>query len=37
MINLPEKLALCDIDFEWQKIGGKVLEFVGLSEYHYED
>ena len=37
MVNLPEKLAQCDIDFEWQKIGGKVLEFTGLSEYDYED
>lgn len=37
MVNLPEKLAQCDIDFEWQKIAGKVLEFTGLSEYDYED
>ena len=37
MVNLPEKLAQCDVDFEWQKIGGKVLEFTGLSEYDYED
>lgn len=37
MVNLPEKLAQSDIDFEWQKIGGKVLEFSGLSEYDYED
>ena len=37
MVNLPEKLAQCDIDFEWQKIGSKVLEFTGLSEYDYED
>lgn len=37
MVNLPEKLAQCDIDFEWQKIGNKVLEFTGLSEYDYED
>ncbi|TQV86983.1 HDOD domain-containing protein [Aliikangiella coralliicola] len=37
MVNLPEKLAQSDIDFEWQKIGAKVLEFVGLSEYDYED
>jgi HD-like signal output (HDOD) protein len=37
MVNLPEKLAQCDVDFEWQKVGGKVLEFTGLSEYDYED
>ena len=37
MVNLPEKLAQSDIDFEWQKIGSKVLEFSGLSEYDYED
>ena len=37
MVNLPEKLAQCDIDFEWQKISEKVLEFTGLSEYDYED
>jgi len=37
MVNLPEKLAQCDVDFEWQKIGPKVLEFAGLSEYDYED
>jgi len=37
MVNLPEKLAQCDVDFEWQKIGGQVLEFTGLSEYDYED
>ncbi len=37
MVNLPEKLARSDIDFEWQKIGPKVLEFIGLSEYDYED
>ncbi len=37
MVNLPEKLAQCDIDFEWQKISAKVLEFTGLSEYDYED
>jgi len=37
MVNLPEKLAQCDVDFEWQKIGGKVLEFTGLSEYDYDD
>jgi len=37
MVNLPEKLAQCDVDFEWQKIGSKVLEFSGLSEYDYED
>jgi len=37
MVNLPEKLAQCDVDFEWQKIEPKVLEFAGLSEYDYED
>lgn len=37
MVDLPEKLAQCDVDFEWQKISGKVLEFTGLSEYDYED
>lgn len=37
MVNLPEKLAQSDIDFEWQKVGPKVLEFIGLSEYDYED
>ncbi len=37
MVNLPEKLAQCDVDFEWQKVGDKVLEFSGLSEYDYED
>ena len=37
MVNLPEKLAQCDVDFEWQKVGSKVLEFAGLSEYDYED
>lgn len=37
MVNLPEKLAQCDVDFEWQKIAPKVLEFSGLSEYDYED
>jgi len=37
MVNLPEKLAQSDIDFEWQKVGVKVLEFSGLSEYDYED
>lgn len=37
MVNLAEKLAQSDIDFEWQKINAKVLEFSGLSEYDYED
>ena len=37
MVNLPEKLAQSDINFEWQKVGGKVLEFSGLSEYDFED
>jgi len=37
MVNLPEKMAQSDIDFEWQKVGGKVLEFIGLSEYDFED
>lgn len=37
MVNLPEKLAQSDVDFEWEKIGGKVLEFSGLSEYDFED
>jgi len=37
MVNLPERLAQCDVDFEWQKVGAKVLEFSGLSEYDYED
>lgn len=37
MVDLPEKLAQCDVDFEWQKISSKVLEFSGLSEYDYED
>lgn len=37
MVDLPEKLAQCDVDFEWRKIGPSVLEFMGLSEYDYED
>lgn len=37
MVNLPESLAQSDIDFEWLKVGAKVLEFSGLSEYDYED
>jgi len=37
MVNLPEILAQSDIDFEWMKVGPKVLEFSGLSEYDYED
>lgn len=37
MVNLPEKLAQSDVDFEWEKIGAKVLEFSGLSEYDFED
>ncbi len=37
MVNLPEKLAQCDIDYEWQSVGPKVLEFIGISEYDYED
>ncbi len=37
MVNLSEKLAQCDIDFEWQNISEKVLEFTGLSEYDYID
>ncbi|MBV1907852.1 MAG: HDOD domain-containing protein [Kangiellaceae bacterium] len=37
MVDLPEKLAQCDVDFEWLKVGNKVLEFTGLSEYDYED
>lgn len=37
MVNLPEKLAQSDIDFEWQNISNQVLEFIGLSEYDYED
>jgi len=37
MVDLPEKLAQCDVDFEWQKIESKVLEFTGLSEYDYAD
>ena len=37
MVNLPERLAQCDVDYEWQKVGSKVLEFAGLSEYDYED
>ena len=37
MVDLPEKLAQCDVDFEWQKISAKVLEFTGLSDYDYED
>jgi len=37
MVNLPDKLAQSDIDFEWQNVGSKVLEFIGLSEYDFED
>lgn len=37
MVNLPEKLAQSDIDFEWVKNGPKILEFSGLSEYDFED
>ncbi len=37
MVNLPERLAQSDVDFEWQKIGAQVLDFSGLSEYDYED
>ncbi len=37
MVNLPEKLAQSDIDFEWVKHGPKILEFSGLSEYDFED
>ncbi|MFT6734809.1 MAG: HD-like signal output (HDOD) protein [Polaribacter sp.] len=37
MVNLPDYLAQCDVDFEWQKISEKVLEFTGLSEYDYVD
>ncbi len=37
MVNLPEKLAQCEVDYEWQKIAPKVLEFAGLSEYDYDD
>ncbi|WP_196139606.1 HDOD domain-containing protein [Aliikangiella sp. G2MR2-5] len=37
MVNLPEKLAQSDIDFEWQKVAPKVLDFTGLSEYDFED
>lgn len=37
MVNLPEKLAQSDRDFEWEKISPKVLDFVGLSEYDFED
>jgi len=37
MVNLPEKLAQSDRDFEWEKIGAKVLDFSGLSEYDFED
>lgn len=37
MVNLPDYLAQCDVDFEWQNISEKVLEFTGLSEYDYVD
>jgi HD-like signal output (HDOD) protein len=37
MVNLPEKLAQSDVDFEWKNVGPKVLEFIGLSEYDFED
>lgn len=37
MVNLPEKMAQSDVDFEWQKVGPKVLDFIGLSEYDFED
>ncbi|WP_444997315.1 HDOD domain-containing protein [Aliikangiella sp. IMCC44359] len=37
MVNLPEKLAQSDVDFEWSRLGDKVLEFSGLSEYDFED
>jgi HD-like signal output (HDOD) protein len=37
MVNLPDKLAQSDVDFEWQQVGPKVLEFIGLSEYDFED
>jgi len=37
MVNLPDHLAQCDVDFEWQNISEKVLEFTGLSEYDYVD
>ncbi|WP_185964510.1 HDOD domain-containing protein [Aliikangiella marina] len=37
MVNLPEKLAQSDRDFEWEKVGAKVLDFSGLSEYDFED
>ncbi|MGX5174836.1 HDOD domain-containing protein [Aliikangiella sp. IMCC44653] len=37
MVNLPEKLAQTEIDFEWQIMGPKILEFSGLSEYDFED
>ena len=37
MVNLAEKLAQSDVDFEWLIIGPQVLEFIGLSEYDFED
>lgn len=37
MVNLPDKLAQCDVDFEWKKTSEKILEFTGLSEYDYDD
>ncbi|MET1256614.1 HDOD domain-containing protein [Aliikangiella maris] len=37
IVNLPEKLAQSDVDFEWEKISPRVLEFSGLSEYDFED
>jgi len=37
MVNLPEKLAQSDRDFEWEKVGAQVLDFSGLSEYDFED
>lgn len=37
IVDLPYQLAQSDINFEWNKVSAKILDFVGLSEYDYED
>jgi len=37
LVNLPEKMAQVDVNFEWQICGPRVLDFMGLSEYDFQD
>ncbi|AWB67706.1 signal transduction protein [Saccharobesus litoralis] len=37
MINLPSLLTKTDIDIEWQKHGGQILDYLELEDYQLQD